>query len=140
MIAKDSLANLIAEGKAKGYLDSQDLLRTLPVGTMSAEEIALVVVEIEDAGVHVELDERLLAGRSANPRPIEGLELAPPRGEQRGSAVEPHPLATLDSSGVPRESADRHTPATRGESHAAVIVGGIVAAAVILALLAIVVR
>lgn len=140
MIAKDALATLIAEGKAKGFVDTQDLLRSLPVQAMSPEEIALVVVEIEDSGVPVELDERLLAGRSAAPRPLEGLELGPRRGELDEPPAEPRPLASVESAGVPQESTTEQMPATRGGSHAAVIIGGVVAAAVILALLAILVR
>lgn len=61
MIDSDTLARLITVGRQKGHLTNLDLETVLPVETMSAEDIALVVVHLEDAGVPVELDETLLA-------------------------------------------------------------------------------
>ena len=59
MIDSGTLARLVALGRAKGHLTSQDLEKALPVETMGADDIALVVVHLEDAGVPVELDPRL---------------------------------------------------------------------------------
>lgn len=56
MIDSGTLARLVALGRRKGHLTNQDLEAVLPVSAMSAEDIALVVVHLEDAGVPVELD------------------------------------------------------------------------------------
>jgi hypothetical protein len=52
---------LVALGRRKGHLTNQDLEAALPVDIMSPEDIALVVVHLEEAGVSVDLDETLLA-------------------------------------------------------------------------------
>lgn len=61
MIDSDTLARLVALGRRKGHLTNQDLEAALPVDIMSPEDIALVVVHLEEAGVSVDLDETLLA-------------------------------------------------------------------------------
>ena len=60
MIDSDTLARLVALGRRKGHLTNQDLEEALPVDTMSPDDIALVVVHLEEAGVSVELEESLL--------------------------------------------------------------------------------
>ncbi len=73
MIDSGTLARLVALGRRKGHLTNQDLEEALPVDTMSAGDIALVVVHLEETGVPVELDETLLArastGRALEIRP-----------------------------------------------------------------------
>jgi hypothetical protein len=51
----------VAVGRRKGHLTNLDLETVLPVETMSAEDIAMIVVYLEDAGVSIDLDETLLA-------------------------------------------------------------------------------
>lgn len=60
------LGHLISLGRERGHLTTADLRASLPIESMSAEEIALVVVQLEETGVPVELEESL---RAANPRP-----------------------------------------------------------------------
>ena len=75
MIDSSTMARLVALGRAKGHLTIEDLKAALPVDTMDPEDIALVVVHLEDAGIPVELDERLLGRPSpAGPvtRPVAG--------------------------------------------------------------------
>ena len=79
-ISNDTLQRLIELGKQKGQLFPEDLFSLLPVDRMSAEDIALVVLEIEEAGVPVESEEALLTlSRPAEMRTItEAIALALP--------------------------------------------------------------
>src|SRR4051812_33049221 len=88
-IDKDIIQRLIDLGKQKGQLSPQDLLARLPVDSMSAEDIALMVLEIEEAGVPVELEETLLTlSRPTEMRPMpEPIALA--------SAPPPRPAGSL---------------------------------------------
>jgi hypothetical protein len=78
VIDSETLARLVALGQQKGHLTNQDLADALPVATMSADDIALVVVHLEDAGVSVDLDETLLARASTGaPMPRGPAEILP---------------------------------------------------------------
>jgi hypothetical protein len=59
-IDRNTLERLIALGRQRGILTNRDLQEELPIGIMSAEDIALVVVHLEEAGVPVDLEESLL--------------------------------------------------------------------------------
>lgn len=59
----DILGRLISLGRERGHLTTADLRASLPIERMSAEEIALVVVHLEETGVPVELEESLLPAR-----------------------------------------------------------------------------
>ena len=88
-IDKNTLQRLIALGKRKGQLSPEDLFAELPVDCMSAEDIALVVLEIEEAGVPVELEDTLLTlSRPTEMRPMaEPIALA--------TAPQPLPINSL---------------------------------------------
>lgn len=77
-IATNMLQRLIDLGKQKGQRSPEDLFVELPVDSMSADDIALVVLEIEEAGVPVELEEPLLSpSRPMEMRPmVEPIALA----------------------------------------------------------------
>jgi hypothetical protein len=83
IISRDTLDCLVAMGRRDGGLTTGDLRRALPVDAMSAEDLALVVVHIEEEGVSVELDESLLGltradGRRPGPGPdADGIVLSP---------------------------------------------------------------
>ncbi|MBB4041977.1 hypothetical protein GGR34_003661 [Microvirga flocculans] len=63
------LDRLIALGREQGRLTNQDLLAHLPVDAMSAEDIALIVIHLEETGIPVDLDDSLIASH-AKPRPL----------------------------------------------------------------------
>ncbi|HEY8578301.1 MAG TPA: RNA polymerase sigma factor region1.1 domain-containing protein [Beijerinckiaceae bacterium] len=139
MIASDALERLIALGRAKGGLDTEDLRRALPLQRMSPEDVALVVLQIEEAGVAVELEESLLAGATSR-RPA--VSTPPPTVDLPGatptipSAPPGSAAATPTPSWPPRPdaapaaaSAASHVPPGRA-THWAVLV-----AAALLALL-----
>ena len=103
VIDSDTPARLVALGRRKGHLTNQDLEAALPVATMSPEDIALVVVHLEEAGVLVDLDETLLApvlpGVPVHRRPTDILLPAndtgsplPQRSDHTLSAVEVPPV------------------------------------------------
>jgi hypothetical protein len=77
VIDSGTLARLVALGRAKGHLTNQDLETALPIDTMDAEDIALVVVHLEDAGVAVELDATLSQPSPAMAPPRTLAEIAP---------------------------------------------------------------
>jgi len=53
----NTLDRLISLGRKQGQLTIQDLETNLPIHSMSTDEIALIVVHLEEAGVPVELDD-----------------------------------------------------------------------------------
>lgn len=63
----NTLDRLIALGRQQGQLTTLDLESNLPIQCMSAEDIALIVVHLEEAGIPVELDDSLMA---PGPRPV----------------------------------------------------------------------
>lgn len=86
----NTLGRLVSLGRERGCLTTEDLRASLPVESMSAEEIALVVVQLEETGVPVALEESLL---SPHPRPVpqprRSAEIIPfpgPRADRGGMA------------------------------------------------------
>jgi hypothetical protein len=74
----NTLDRLISLGRKQGYLTNQDLEANLPIESMSAEEIALIVVHLEETGVPVELDDHLIsANHQPTPPPAKVAEIIP---------------------------------------------------------------
>lgn len=74
----NTLDRLIALGRQQGQLTTLDLQNNLPIASMSAEEIALIVVHIEEAGVPVELEDSLMAPHSKpTSAPARSAEIIP---------------------------------------------------------------
>lgn len=75
---RNILDRLIDLGQRQGQLTTADLRATLPVEAMSAEEIAQVVVQLEERGVAVELETALLNPQTKS-KPIQapGAEIIP---------------------------------------------------------------
>ncbi|HZH09848.1 MAG TPA: RNA polymerase sigma factor region1.1 domain-containing protein [Microvirga sp.] len=72
------LDRLISRGRERGYLTTEDLRTSLPVESMSAEEIALIVVQLEETGIAVELEESLLSlHANSAPLPRKSAEIIP---------------------------------------------------------------
>lgn len=125
-----TLDRLVALGRSQGWLGPDDLRRALPVDRMSAEDIALVLIELEEAGISVDPDEALL--RTGRPLPPAGTVRLPEPGAEAPPppAPEAPPAATAPPAPKPRDAA---APAARGGAHRAVIWAGL--AALVLALL-----
>jgi hypothetical protein len=74
----NTLDRLIALGRQQGQLTTLDLETNLPIHSMSAEEIALIVVHIEEAGVPVELEDSLMAPQpKPTAAPAKSAEIIP---------------------------------------------------------------
>jgi hypothetical protein len=74
----NTLDRLIALGRQQGQLTTLDLETNLPIHSMSAEDIALIVVHLEEAGVPVELDDSLMAPNSKSAAaPARSAEIIP---------------------------------------------------------------
>jgi len=74
----NTLDRLITLGREQGHLTNQDLEANLPISSMSAEEIALIVVHLEESGVPVELDDNLISPNAKpRPAPAKSAEIIP---------------------------------------------------------------
>ncbi len=67
---RNTLDRLISLGRDQGHLTTQDLRSELPIESMSAEEIALIVTHLEEGGIPVELEDSLI-DPEAKPRPLQ---------------------------------------------------------------------
>jgi hypothetical protein len=74
----NTLDRLISLGRKQGHLTNQDLQANLPIDSMSSEEIALIVIHLEESGVPVELEDSLTTP-SAKPTspPKQSAEIIP---------------------------------------------------------------
>ncbi|KQT70144.1 hypothetical protein ASG51_13820 [Methylobacterium sp. Leaf465] len=129
-VAQRDLDRLIALGRQKGELSPADLQAALPIHGMSAEAIAQVVLDLEAAGIPVELED-LLTGR-AHPDGIARLPLAPAPGPPSLDAAPaaPRPDAPASRAGAPVAAGLEPGPATpSAEGHRvrnAVLVAGLI--------------
>ncbi len=109
VIERRILDRLIALGRATGRISSDELRAHLPTATMTAEDIALVVLELEESGVEVEFEGPLeTAGRPSPVRPVAEL---PPLPTAPAVAASPAPTvraadpSASTSSAAPRSGA-----------------------------------
>ncbi|MFH6786520.1 MULTISPECIES: RNA polymerase sigma factor region1.1 domain-containing protein [Methylobacterium] len=128
---RTTLDRLIALGQSRGGLGPDDLRQALPIDRMSAEDIALVLIELEEAGIPVDPDEILLQpGRPLPPAGTVRLP-EPPASDAPAPVPESPPAATVTAAPAPAPPASAPAPA-RGGAHRAVLWAGL--AAVLLAL------
>lgn len=74
----NTLDRLIALGRKQGHLTNRDLEANLPIASMTADEIALIVVHLEETGVPVELEDSPISPNAkANAVPIQSAEIIP---------------------------------------------------------------
>jgi hypothetical protein len=130
---KAALERLMALGRRRGHLTTGDLESELPVGGMEPDEIALVIVHLEEAGIPVDVDAALLAGErrpAALPPDDAGLVLPNPPVE-----APPTLFAGAEGAAAPvRPAPDAATPASGRWSYAHLAVA--IAGAAVLLLLA----
>jgi len=122
-----TLDRLISLGRERGHLTTEDLRASLPIESMNAEEIALIVVHLEETGVPVELEESLLSP-DPKPMPRKSAEIIPfpgPRADRK------KPRAKLLQPAKPALPEARQTP-TDGSpfAHWAIAGAGVLAFAV----------
>jgi hypothetical protein len=108
-----TLDHLISLGRRQGHLTTEDLRASLPVETMSAEEIALIVVHLEETGVPVELEESLLSPNpKPQPVPRKSAEIIPfPGPEARNrKKLKPKPLKPAPAPAASQETEVKTKP------------------------------
>lgn len=94
MIHDDKLAELQKRGRQRGSLTIEDLRDVLPVDQMSADDIATLLLRLEEAGVSVEIDDDLLGA------------------SRRRNATTPEaPTINLPGANAPGRDAKRQAPA-----------------------------
>jgi hypothetical protein len=138
MISTTAFDRLMQLARQHGRLKIDDIRRTLPIDTMTVEEIAGVVIRLEEAGIPVEVDARFLTPYhqkitlpQAEPTPELSL-----RSEQ--TTINAHLLSLASSIKAAKENSYR----TRGPARPSLQKSGtifVLAAALILILLALVV-
>ncbi|AWB20731.1 hypothetical protein DA075_07190 [Methylobacterium currus] len=131
-----TLDRLVTLGRSQGGLTPDDLRRALPVDRMSAEDIAMVLIELEEAGIPVDPDDSLLSGRPLPPAGTVRLpEPEPKPAEGAAPALESPPAATAAPAPAPRPRAAAPGPAGGG-AHRAVAWAGLAALVLALVVLA----
>ncbi|MGE7415729.1 RNA polymerase sigma factor region1.1 domain-containing protein [Methylobacterium tarhaniae] len=131
---RTTLDRLVALGRSRGGLTPDDLRQALPVDRMSAEDIAMVLIELEEAGVPVDPDEALL--QPGRPLPPSGAFRLPDP-PAPAAAPAPAPEAPAAVTAPPAPSPRRAAPGpARGGAHRAVVWAGLAALVLALAVLA----
>jgi len=110
---RNILDRLITMGRQRGQLTTADLRANLPVETMSTEDIALIVIHLEESGVAVELEEDLLFPQQKfQPPRRESAKIIPfpgPAAKSERSKKTPAPLTALTH--APAQTAEpQHYP------------------------------
>lgn len=131
----NTLERLITLGRKQGHLTNRDLEANLPIDTMSAEEIALIVVHLEESGIPVELDDGLTAP-SAKPGspPRQSAEIIP--FPDRSAAAQKKKTAPLQKVSASKPAPAAH-PAKqdKGTAHWAVAGAGLLVLALMVGIL-----
>ena len=130
---RTTLDRLVALGKSQGGLTPDDLRRALPVDRMSAEDIALVLIELEEAGISVDPDEALLT--SGRPLPPAGAVRLPESGAAEAALPAAEPTKTTTAASAP-ETRAATPPKPQGGAHRAVVWAGVAALVLALVVLA----
>ncbi|MCB5175122.1 MULTISPECIES: RNA polymerase sigma factor region1.1 domain-containing protein [Microvirga] len=132
-IDRNTLEGLIALGRQRGRLTNQDLQAALPTESMSVEDVALIVVELEEAGVPVDLEDSLLAPRQHVQVPSGPGAVILPFPKRPGSR--PKPAQDLAPVGN-EQAAEEDGPSLRSGVSGAhwAVIGSIVALALVAAL------
>ncbi len=132
---KAALERLEALGRRRGHLTTGDLAGELPISGMAPDEIALVIVHLEDRGIPVEVDADLLAGerRPAAPPMEPGLILPD---------LAPGPFPVVATAGAPGAAPLPGPPPDAdavgggfGSTHRAVAIAGVAVLAILFAAL-----
>jgi hypothetical protein len=129
----NTLDRLISLGREQGYLTNQDLEANLPIASMSAEEIALIVVHLEETGVPVELDDNLtVPNAKPSPAPVRSAEIIP--FPDRSAAARMRKKAALQKASPPQAEAAQSAGQEKRAAHWAVAASGLLVLALLIGL------
>jgi Sigma-70 factor, region 1.1 len=114
MISTTAIDRLMQRGRRRGGLEIDDIRQTLPIDTMTIEEVADVVARLEEAGIWVDIDAGLLtphhrkmALQEVKPTP------EPSRRSERVTTAHPRLLSLASSIKAAKENSSR----PRGSTH-----------------------
>lgn len=131
----NTLDRLIALGREQGHLTNQDLEANLPIASMSAEEIALIVMHLEESGVPVELDDSLMSPNAKpNPATVKSAEIIPFPDRAAAARMKRRtaPLQKVNPSSQP--AAAQSAQQGRRAAHWAVAISGLLVLALLIGL------
>jgi Sigma-70 factor, region 1.1 len=118
------LDRLIALGRQQGHLTNEDLQINLPIDSMSAEDIALIVVHLEEMGIPVELEDRLVTPHpQPAPAPQRSAEIIPfpgPSAKPKAKRTPP-----LQPAGASKPQSPQQGQPSGARAHLAVAVAGL---------------
>jgi len=130
----NTLDRLIALGRKQGHLTNQDLEANLPIASMSAEEIALIVVHLEETGVPVELDDSLVSpSAKPSPGPVKSAEIIP-FPDRAAAARMKRRTGPLQKANPPQPEAAPSAQQGRRTAHWAVAISGLLVLALLVGL------
>ena len=70
MIDERTLEELIKIGRSNGRITTEDVQRLVPIGLVPLEELASLILRLEEAGIEVDLDPALLQPGPGRPVPL----------------------------------------------------------------------
>jgi Sigma-70 factor, region 1.1 len=120
-----TLDRLIALGRKQGHLTNRDLESNLPIASMGAEEIALIVVHLEESGVPVELEDSLVHRPiEPGPAPVRSAEIIP-FPDRSAAACLKRQAAPLQTTAPARPEARKPASHAKRPAHWAVAFSGL---------------
>jgi hypothetical protein len=81
MISDNDFDRLVALGRRKGSLDLDDIKHEMPVEEMTTEDLAGLIILLEEHGIAIDLDPELLLPRKASPTILSGQPVILPPSE-----------------------------------------------------------
>jgi hypothetical protein len=107
MISTTAVDRLIQLGRRRGGLEIDDIRQALPIDSMTIEELADVTARLEEAGISVEIDARLLAPHHQK-MALPEMKPAPPSvPSERATTAHPRSLNLASWMKATREKSSR---------------------------------
>ena len=131
----NTLDRLIALGQKQGHLTNRDLEANLPIASMSAEEIALIVVHLEETGVPVDLEDSLTAPNpTPGPAPLRSAEIIPFPDRAAAARMKRNAPPLRNGASQAQPAAAKPSPSDRKVAHWAVAASGLLVLALLVGL------
>ncbi len=108
MIDERTLEELIKIGRSNGRITTEDVQRLVPIGLVPLEELASLILRLEEAGIEVDLDPALLQPGPGRPVPLRPVT-TDTHTDPRSDVVRPRSEAT-QAHGPPEPSLQRPDP------------------------------
>jgi Sigma-70 factor, region 1.1 len=131
----NTLDRLITLGRKQGHLTNRDLESHLPIASMSEEEIALIVVQLEESGVPVELEDSLTAPNAKPSAPPQKSAEIIPFPDRSAAARMKKRTAPVQKSAPAKTEAPRIAKQESRAAHWAVAAAGLLVLALMVGLL-----